>query len=185
MTNATNNNAVQWEDGTLGMDPNTAVAVSPELDKRVNNTLGLVDVTIHIDKETFQRLEAKAKEKGIITKALIRNTLVGSVEPTPTITRFGTVKLDEQGEICLLGFNMDFKGLDIRRDVGCVYALIAYLQNEIDKHLLKYPEADTVESLPDGTVLNSNENMLDRIKKQYDIITLGELLEQKRNEARS
>lgn len=187
MTNTTliNNTTQEPDYDTVGTDPATVVPASPEVSKAVDDTLDLQEVTIRLDKETFQRLEAKAKEQGIITKALIRDTLVNSVKPVPTITKFGVVKLDEHGELCLLGFKMDFKSLDIRRDVSCVYALIAYLQNEINKHLLEHPEVDTVEALPDGVVTNSNENMLDRVKKQNNITTLGELLEQKRNEART
>lgn len=173
MTNATliNTTAQEPDYDTVGTDPDTVVPASPVDSKAVDDTLGLQEVTIRLDKETFRRLEAKAKEQGIITKALIRNTLADSVKPVPVITEFGTVELDEHDDLCLYAFKMDFKGLDIRRDVGCVYALIAYLQNEINKHLLQYPETDTVESFPDGTLSDYNENMLARVKEQNNIIT--------------
>jgi hypothetical protein len=68
---------------TVGTNPDTVVVASSELSKAIDNALDLQEITIRLDKETFQRLEAKAKEKGIITKALIRNTLTDSVKDVP------------------------------------------------------------------------------------------------------
>ena len=56
------------------------MVTEPGYSKKVDDAAGLEEITIRLDKETLRRLDEKAKEKGIITKALIRNILTDSAE---------------------------------------------------------------------------------------------------------
>ena len=51
------------------------LALDPDHAKVIDAAVGMEEITIHLNKETIQYLNEKAKEKGINTKALIRNIL--------------------------------------------------------------------------------------------------------------
>lgn len=169
---------------TVGINPDTAVPASPEVSKAIDEALGLEEITIRLDKGTFQRLEAKAKEKGIITKALIRNILTDEVRDVLRVEKFGTIDVCD-GVLCMHGFVVDFERSSSRKDIAMVDAVIAYMKVERDKHLLEYPQTDTMTILPDGSVVDAVVDALTIVKQQNDIITLGELLERKKHETRS
>jgi hypothetical protein len=169
---------------TVGTDSDTVVSASPEVSKAVDDTLDLQEVTLRLDKETFQRLEAKAKEQGIIAKALIRNILTDEVRDLPRIEEFGIVQ-SHKGELHMHGFTVDFEGFNARKDIGMIDAVVAYIKAERAKHLLDHPETDTMVALPDNCVSNFETDALTMVKQQNNIITLGELLEQKKHETRT
>lgn len=169
---------------TVGTDPATVVPASPEVSKAVDDTLDLQEVTIRLDKETFQRLEAKAKEQGIIAKALIRNILTDEVRVVPRIEEFGIVQ-SHKGELHMHGFTVDFEEFNARKDIGMIDAVVAYIKAERAKHLIDHPETDTMVALPDNCVSNFETDALTMVKQQNNIITLGELLEQKKHETRT
>jgi hypothetical protein len=51
-------------------------AADPEHEKQLDEALGLTEIKLKIPTAVFGALEAEAKQKGIITKALIREILV-------------------------------------------------------------------------------------------------------------
>lgn len=67
--------AEAWEDGRLGMDASQAVPVSKEIDRAVDEALGLQPISIRLQKDLLEDLKVIAKLNGLGYQPLIRQVL--------------------------------------------------------------------------------------------------------------
>jgi hypothetical protein len=67
--------AENWENGTLGCDIRYAKQVSPEVEKQINDALGLEKVVLMLPKELVREYEVAAKSEGTISQKLMRDAL--------------------------------------------------------------------------------------------------------------
>jgi len=65
----------QWERRELGADPQHARRSSPGRREEIDEKLGLKGLTLRIKAETFDELERRAEEEGVILRALVRRIL--------------------------------------------------------------------------------------------------------------
>lgn len=67
--------AADWESGKLGCSEEHAKPVSPEMEARINEALGMVTLSVRLDKEMLEGLKARATEEGLVLHAYIRHAL--------------------------------------------------------------------------------------------------------------
>lgn len=75
MTDDSIKDAEKWENGELGQSAEHAVPADPDLNKQVDEFLGLETCTFRISKGVLDTLANKAKAKGIGLNAYIRSIL--------------------------------------------------------------------------------------------------------------
>jgi hypothetical protein len=68
-----------WEDGTLGADE-AHVSVAPDMDKAIDDALGLQPISIRLQRSLLENLKALAQLNGLGYQPLIRQVLTRFVD---------------------------------------------------------------------------------------------------------
>lgn len=71
-----------WDNRVLGSDEAFVKVASPEVNSAVDTALGLVTVKLRMGKADVDKLEALAKEKGLILQAYIKSVLAKEISKT-------------------------------------------------------------------------------------------------------
>ena len=74
--------AENWDNRVLGSDEAFVNVASPEVNSAVDAALGLVTVKLRMGKADVDKLEALAKEKGLILQAYIKSVLAKEISKT-------------------------------------------------------------------------------------------------------
>lgn len=82
MENKIPSTAENWDNRTLGSDEAFVKVASPEVNSAVDAALGLVTVKLRMGKADVDKLEALAKEKGLILQAYIKSVLAKEISKT-------------------------------------------------------------------------------------------------------
>lgn len=61
-----------WENGKLGCDPNSARPASPEVEKQINDSLGLTPVRFNIDTGIYNSFVNIAAREGVVPQVIFR-----------------------------------------------------------------------------------------------------------------
>lgn len=67
--------AEAWEDGRLGMNPARAVAAGKDVEKAMDEALGLQPISIRLQKDLLEELKMIARLNGLGYQPLIRQVL--------------------------------------------------------------------------------------------------------------
>ena len=82
MENKIPSTAENWDNRVLGSDEAFVNVASPEVNSAVDAALGLVTVKLRMGKADVDKLEALAKEKGLILQAYIKSVLAKEISKT-------------------------------------------------------------------------------------------------------